>query len=346
MLKIALIVASKHWGKMKRLLAAAAIILTTTSSYAADIKSSRFAAFRGEPDFTFAVYINGEIDEYDYARFLTAVRGIPPDKTVVILHSPGGNVQAGIAIGNYIHTNGFSTFVDSGGVCASICAAIWLAGTTRFIEAGCFLGFHSSGFGGERSDSGNHIMREYFHNIGLSNDAINVLLAYDPNTITWLTVEMSKLLGITYKVWNGHQSVVRMPGGETHRSFRHWLEPPPPSNAMPMRPDRENPQLGPYGKSAENGYMEGVRYRERVRPIRPEQYLSLGQKAYEYYPLYGAFADGKSDQLLEQLLRRSAAKLGDQYMIDLLNKQGLQGAAYYIGWLDAMTKPEATRPRN
>ena len=151
------------------LLAAAAIILAATSSHAADIKSNRLRS--NQANISYQVDIDGEIDEYDYDRFLTAVRGIPPDKTVVILQSPGGNVRAGIAIGNYIHTNGFSTFVDSGGVCASICAAIWLAGTRRFIEAGCYFGFHSSGFGGERSDGGNQMMRKYFHNIGLSNDA-------------------------------------------------------------------------------------------------------------------------------------------------------------------------------
>ena len=58
---------------MKRLLAAAAIILTATSSYAADIKST---PLRDAPANT-AVNIKGKIDEYDYDRFLTAVKGIP-----------------------------------------------------------------------------------------------------------------------------------------------------------------------------------------------------------------------------------------------------------------------------
>jgi hypothetical protein len=113
---------------------------------------------------------------------------------------------------------------------------------------------------------------------------------------------------------------------------------------MPTRPDREAPaDFGPYGKSAENGYMQGVKDRERLGPLSIEQWWPLSQKALKYCPLYATFSDGKRDQLLEQLLRHSAAEFGDQYMINILNTRGLQGAAYYIGWIDAMTKLEAVR---
>src|SRR5262249_6954565 len=97
--------------------------------------------------------------------------------------------------------------------------------------------------------------------------------------------------------------------------------------------------------SQANGYTRGVRDRERVRPIGIEQYYPLSQKAAEYGPLYAAFSDGKHDRVLEQELRRSAAKFGDRYMINILNTQGLQGAAYYVGWIDEMTKPEAVTGR-
>ena len=127
--------------------------------------------------------------------------------------------------------------------------------------------------------------------------------------------------------------------------------------ALPMRPMsgtqrysiRTLPSVrsGGYAQDFATGYTRGVRDRERVRPIGIEQYYPLAQKSKEYGGLYAAFSDGKHDRSLEQELRRSAAKFGDQYMINILNTQGLQGGAYYVGWLDAMTKPEAvTRPGN
>jgi hypothetical protein len=322
---------------MKRLLAAAAIILAATSSHAANIRTTNGI-----------VWIKGEIDQYDYGRFYDAVRGIPPGGATVNLDSPGGNVQAGLDIGNYIHGYSFATKVDAGSFCTSICAAIWLAGTRRFIEAGAYIGFHSTSLAEERSDQGNQVMRGYYQNMGLRKDIIDVLLSYDPKTINWLTVEMSKVLGITYEVQEKYPGGVRWPDGGVGRSYQHWGDPPPPDNAMPMRPDRENPEnLNIYEKSAANGFMQGVKDRERLRPLGYGQFFPLWQKSREYGEAYIVAADGKHDQFFEQDLRSSAAKFGDQYMINTLNTRGLQGAAWYIGWLDAMTKPEAvTRPRN
>jgi ATP-dependent protease ClpP protease subunit len=219
---------------MKRLLAAATIILAATSSHAANIKVMHPGCCNPQNGASDVVFIKGEIDEYDYDRFYTAVRGIPPGKAMVVLDSPGGNVKAGLDIGYYIHGYGFTTSVSNGTVCTSMCAAIWLAGKRRFIEAGTFLGFHSTGLRGERSERGNQAMREYYQSIGLRNDTIDVLLSYDPRTVTWLTVEMSKVLGITYEVW---KSPLGFDSGQLGRGY-HWGEPPPPSDAMPMRPDR------------------------------------------------------------------------------------------------------------
>jgi hypothetical protein len=252
---------------MKRLLAAAAIILIATSSYAANIRTTNGV-----------VWIKGEIDQYDYSRFYDAVRGIPPGGAPVNLDSPGGNVQAGLDIGNYIHGYGFSTKVHSGSFCTSICAAIWLAGTRRFIEAGAYIGFHSTSVGEERSERANQAMREYYQNMGLRKDTIDVLLSYDPKTINWLTVEMAKVLGITYEVSNNDPAGIRWPSGRIGRSYQHWGEPPPPADAMPMRPDRENPNLGPYGKSAEDGYTQGVKDRERLRPLSAEYFFFTRSK--------------------------------------------------------------------
>ena len=192
------------------------------------------------------ITLKGEISEYDYDWFWNAVKDIPSSKRVMVeLDSPGGNVKAGMNIGLYIHYNKFMTMVMNGTVCTSMCASIWLAGERRFIEAGAYLGFHSTGIKGERSEQGNQILGDYYQKIGVRKDTADVLLSYDPMKIVWLTVEMSRVLGITYEVYKYDCSRLKHPerdcidGGIIGRGY-HWGEPPPPPDAMPMRPDRES----------------------------------------------------------------------------------------------------------
>jgi hypothetical protein len=218
-------------SEVKKLLLAAAFATMSLPAHAANIRVTHACC---NPIASDLVWLKGEIDKSDYEKFYNATMAIPPGKAMVILDSPGGNVLAGVAIGGLIHANSYTTIVDNGAVCVSMCSAIWLAGKRRFIEAGAFLGFHSTSIAGTRSESGNQVMREYYHNIGLRSDAIDVLLSYDPRTVNWLSVELSRVLGITYEIWHPPGG---LSGGEIGRGY-HWGEPPPPADAMPMRPDR------------------------------------------------------------------------------------------------------------
>jgi membrane-bound ClpP family serine protease len=133
-------------AQVKTIILLAALIALMLPAHAVNIRLRH-----ADTDYNYyLVDLDGEIDVYDYNKFWNAVRAIPPGKAMVILNSPGGNVQAGISIGYFIHSNGFMTAVDNGGICASMCAAIWLAGERRFIQTGAFLGFHSTGLLGER----------------------------------------------------------------------------------------------------------------------------------------------------------------------------------------------------
>jgi hypothetical protein len=60
----------------------------------------------------------------------------------VTLRSDGGNVVAGITIGEAIRLKGFSSVVD--GRCASACALAWLGGTPRYMADGAQIGFHAA----------------------------------------------------------------------------------------------------------------------------------------------------------------------------------------------------------
>ena len=80
---------------------------------------------------TTIISVKGEIKPGDDEKFTGMADG--KGDAVVILDSPGGNVLAGIQIGEAIRRNGYSTLVPRGLQCASACALAWLGGRTRLM---------------------------------------------------------------------------------------------------------------------------------------------------------------------------------------------------------------------
>jgi hypothetical protein len=64
-------------------------------------------------------------------------------KRIVLVNSPGGNFDVGVALGMYVHTNGIDT--EARGECMSACAYIWLAGTHRYYTSDAQIGIHTPG---------------------------------------------------------------------------------------------------------------------------------------------------------------------------------------------------------
>ena len=86
------------------------------------------------------VSVDGDLSLNDDDLFQAKTSAL--SKALVVLRSDGGNLVAGIRIGEAIRLKGFSTLVVER--CASACALAWLGGTQRFMSAQARIGFHAA----------------------------------------------------------------------------------------------------------------------------------------------------------------------------------------------------------
>ena len=91
------------------------------------------------------LYGEGPILEGAYDKFLKYVRhfeekGVKLNR--LMLHSPGGVLNEGIQIGNYLLENKWETDADQHMRCYSTCGFIYAAGETKRIQTGAEIGFH------------------------------------------------------------------------------------------------------------------------------------------------------------------------------------------------------------
>jgi hypothetical protein len=150
---------------------------------------------------------------------------------VVILHSPGGNAEAGMEMGRIIHDKNFITMVPINGDCESACAMMWLAGNPRIVAAGGGVGFHSVFI--ERktdrsrwvSSEGNALAGAYLHELGLSQKAIVFLTQAPPQGMAYLSESVAGEIGLEV-VW------LRMDGTSSSAPSSQL----PPSTDAPKEP--------------------------------------------------------------------------------------------------------------
>lgn len=97
----------------------------------------------------------GRIDAEAAARFTRLLATLDTVPDVVVLSSPGGRLDAGLALGRAIRTAGLATRVGdtedcedddarvTTGLCASACAYAFLGGVTRHVGQGNYIGYHA-----------------------------------------------------------------------------------------------------------------------------------------------------------------------------------------------------------
>jgi hypothetical protein len=182
---------------MKRILmTAAALALLTTSAHAAQIWVNP-AKEHGH-----VIHIKGDIEHGDAKQFANVVgnAGVRPNDATVYLDSPGGYVMEGIVMARAIKKYGWNTYVGKDTACASMCAVIWLAGKTRFINEDGRVGFHSATNAklnpGKRNEYGNAMMFSFYQELGASDKAARVFMAANPDDAIWLTDSLAKSLDI------------------------------------------------------------------------------------------------------------------------------------------------------
>jgi hypothetical protein len=182
---------------MKRLLmTTAALALLTTTAQAAQIWVNP------AKDHGHVIHIKGDIEKGDANQFANVVgnAGVRPNDATVYLDSPGGYVTEGVPIARAIRKYGWNTYVGKATACASMCAVIWLAGKTHFINEDGRVGFHSATNAklnpGKRSEYGNAMMFSFYHELGASDKAARVFMAANPDDAIWLTDALAKSLDI------------------------------------------------------------------------------------------------------------------------------------------------------
>ncbi len=86
--------------------------------------------------------LEGAIDAGAAERFAAEIDKRGDYVNTVVLNSPGGSVGDALAISGMIRDHGFSTFVESGGYCASSCPLILAGGIDRTVATDASVGVH------------------------------------------------------------------------------------------------------------------------------------------------------------------------------------------------------------
>jgi hypothetical protein len=137
------------------------------------------------------IHVEGEIYADDWRVFRSIAQQDKTIPTVVQLNSNGGNLASGLIMGTGIHELKFNTWVPTNGRCASVCAAMWVAGSKRLISESGGVGFHQSseddGRGHKRTSiAGNKALQKYYTTIGVPEEAVAFFLGATPNKVYWL----------------------------------------------------------------------------------------------------------------------------------------------------------------
>jgi hypothetical protein len=142
------------------------------------------------------VMVTGDLQAGDGDVFREKI-GLLSD-AIIGFSSDGGDVVAGIQIGETIRLRGFFTVVPGNSRCASACALAWLGGGKRFMSASARIGFHAAynAVSGQETGVGNALVGAYLTRIGLPYSAVVYITQAAPNSMTWLTLEDAKEHGI------------------------------------------------------------------------------------------------------------------------------------------------------
>lgn len=150
------------------------------------------------PDGSCAITFYGDIEKGDDALFDI----LTPDCRGggVLLKSNGGNLLAGLKIGELIREKGLETAVSYDATCASACALAWLGGTKRYMFKESLIGFHaayvSDGVEARESGVGNALVGAYLTRLGLSVETVIFATIAKPNEMNWLDYFAAKEVGI------------------------------------------------------------------------------------------------------------------------------------------------------
>ena len=148
------------------------------------------------------VIFQGKIFLGDNVEFKERTRGLG-NNVFVFLDSPGGDISAALDIGNFVHTNRWTTVVTNGDRCNSACALIWLSGVYRELGMVARIGMHSAGTSQDnpprRNEWGNLAVTKYLQAIGIDERIVVRATAADPTSMQYIEYDEAKSLGLLEK---------------------------------------------------------------------------------------------------------------------------------------------------
>jgi hypothetical protein len=180
-----------------------------SSAHAAQFGISRSGAMP-------VILVAGDFTYGDGERFARIAATLP--RATVAFDSAGGNLLAGLKIGETMRARGYSSLVPDGSVCASACAIAWLGGAKRYLGSTGRLGFHAASGENGVSAPGNALVGAYMARLGLSQDAVFALTAASPYEIAWLDVAGAKQLGIAVERYAGPSFAAAAPSYAARRA--------------------------------------------------------------------------------------------------------------------------------
>lgn len=142
-----------------------------------------------------ALVFSGKIDKSDVAVFAQKLKNSQVE--LVILDSPGGEINAAMEIGNELRRHDIDTMVQSGQICASACSLIFFAGKKKFLSRSAAIGLHQAHDGhGNKRELATARMDGYLSALGLPRSTLAPMYDYGPNDMMWLSDQERNKLGI------------------------------------------------------------------------------------------------------------------------------------------------------
>ena len=189
------------------------------------------------------VTIEGAIERGDEDQFLRKIG--PVANAIVAFNSDGGNLLAGIQIGELIRLRNFASLVPDGMRCASSCALAWLGGTRRLMGSKAQIGFHAASDGetGKVTGVGNALVGAYLDKIGLPYSAVVYITSAAPEDISWLSKSDAEKLGIEVSFYEASEDA--RTGSEGTSPKRRTPQQPPP--CMGSEDYKQHPRPSCFG---------------------------------------------------------------------------------------------------
>lgn len=144
--------------------------------------------------------VEGRIREEDPLIFLRSMdewnkRGIKIEN--IILNSNGGDVNAALAISQYILNKDINIYVLENHICASSCFMILAAGNQKFLSDKGNIGVHrisSNNSENKKTITLSVDMGAYYSSLNIPQDIINNMLRTAPEEVYWLSIEDKNLI--------------------------------------------------------------------------------------------------------------------------------------------------------